>query len=231
MLKLQHNIVSILYVIKGLVEVHTSRMKEGRFKNPDEGYLCANQMLEKIYSEADRALMMTRKIGRTMAEPETGEDKISHEVSANLQEIWAKVITDFAKEEELDGFEVISAIPQEFPDIVCDSHQLTEILFCLIDNSLDAMGSSGKLIIRSYLGFKSGENKRCAYIQLSDTGPGMSDDRLKQLFEPFVTSKPLGKGSGLGLCLVQALVQKNGGSISVSSFKDCGTSITLTFPV
>jgi hypothetical protein len=64
-----------------------------------------------------------------------------------------------------------------------------------------------------------------------DTGEGVSPKDLSRLFEPFFTTKPEGKGNGLGLYLVKKLVEENQGSISLESFPNEGTAVTLAFPL
>jgi signal transduction histidine kinase len=67
-------------------------------------------------------------------------------------------------------------------------------------------------------------------LTVSDTGVGIPQDRLPQIFDPFFTSKPVGAGTGLGLSIVQGFTQQSGGTVTVTSEPGYGSSFQLTFP-
>ncbi|MDB5078950.1 MAG: domain S-box-containing protein [Chloroflexi bacterium] len=123
--------------------------------------------------------------------------------------------------------------------IMADPVQLEQVILNLALNARDAMPHGGKLTIKTLNttleegsivlqpGMSPGE-----YIQmiLSDTGIGMDQATTKHIFEPFFTTKETGKGTGLGLAMVNTIVQQNGGLISVSSKPGKGTSFTIYLP-
>ncbi|MFL5261851.1 MAG: sensor histidine kinase, partial [Anaeromyxobacteraceae bacterium] len=67
--------------------------------------------------------------------------------------------------------------------------------------------------------------------RVRDDGPGMAPEVKRRAFEPFFTTKPDGKGSGLGLSIVQGIVSRHGGAISVESAPGAGTAFTVMLPV
>lgn len=227
MLDLQHNVVNILYTIKGMIEAHMSRFEEGRFSGRDEALSHTREVMKRVYAQAELALLITKKISLAMRASNNGSDP-AHPIS--IREAWDAATKMLGTMYPVNGFEIINHIPHEFPRILCCRHDLVEILYCLADNAIQALEGKGKLIIRASLGFRS-EGEAIANIALADTGPGIPEETLTRLFEPFMTTKSLDKGNGLGLCLVKGLVRKNGGSISVSSFRGSGTTFTLVFPV
>lgn len=241
MLDLQHNLVSILYAMKGLIEAHMSHVEESRFKSSEEALTHAHEMMRKVYAQIERAILVTKRVSLAMSQSKKWEEPKDQ---VSIQEVWNEVIGILINQRSGHGLEVIGHIPHEFPEILCDRNDLCEIFYCLADNAIQAISATqhggsamnsdgngkGKLIIRVNLGFRPSE-ERVATITVADTGPGIPEEALAHLFEPFMTTKPLGKGNGLGLCIVRGLVQKNNGSISVSSFRDCGTTFTLTFGV
>jgi CheY-like chemotaxis protein len=95
-------------------------------------------------------------------------------------------------------------------------------------NARDAMPSGGEL--RISVARRVDGNASRVTLTVSDTGVGMSDEVKARAFEPFFTTKPVGKGTGLGLALVFAMVQQNGGAISVESDLGSGTRFELVFP-
>jgi two-component system NtrC family sensor kinase len=66
-------------------------------------------------------------------------------------------------------------------------------------------------------------------VRITDHGPGIPEAELKKVFEPFYTTKPPGKGTGLGLTIANEITRKYGGILSVESAPGRGTSFTFTF--
>jgi PAS domain S-box-containing protein len=109
--------------------------------------------------------------------------------------------------------------------------QVEQVIVNLAINARDAMPAGGKLQIKTA---KVGgpEKTDCRVVlSVSDTGTGMSNETMRHLFEPFFTTKPLGKGTGLGLFTSQAIVTRNGGSISFRSEPGSGSVFEIYLPV
>src|SRR5207247_510203 len=68
-------------------------------------------------------------------------------------------------------------------------------------------------------------------ILVQDTGSGISRENIKKIYDPFFTTKAAGKGTGLGLSVSYGIVQEHGGTISVESKPDAGTSFRLELPL
>ncbi len=234
MLDLQHNVVSLLYSIKGMVEVYLGRIETSHFDPGQDALSHAQITMQKIQAQADRALAVTQRIGMAMKAAGPGETKSLGTIS--IREIWQEAIGMLRVKHCLDGIDIIEHIPTDFSDIRCEAMELLEIMYCLADNAIQSLAAGstekqekGRLILRAQLGL-SVEGRMLTHISVSDTGSGIPSETLVRLFEPFVTTKPAGEGNGLGLCLVKGLVRKNGGQISVTSFHGCGTTFILTFP-
>jgi CheY-like chemotaxis protein len=123
--------------------------------------------------------------------------------------------------------------------IKADSGHVGQVLMNLVINARDAMPDGGKLIIATSNATLTEADARSHknavpgnYVVLivSDTGTGMTDDVKAHLFEAFFTTKPLGKGSGLGLATCQTIVQQSGGHIEVTSEIGKGTTFKIYFP-
>jgi hypothetical protein len=123
--------------------------------------------------------------------------------------------------------------------IKADSGYVGQVLMNLVINARDAMPDGGKLIITTAnvtLGGDQGfEHKNAVpgdYVMLSvkDTGTGMTDKVKAHLFEAFFTTKPLGKGTGLGLATCQTIVKQCLGHITFSSEVGKGTTFQVYFP-
>ena len=236
---MRHNLVNVLYTVKGYVETHLCQFKEGLFRSDDEALQHAREMMKRIYTQTDKALLITKRIGLAMkALPKTpGDIK-----PTSIKDVWGEITAMLQRQRSESGcVEIISHIADEFPNVLCDRSDLMEILYYLTDNAMQAMvdernpalpgrKEKGKLIIRASLGFRA-KDAPTATITIADTGPGIPEEMLTRIFEPFVTTREQSGGNGLGLCMAHALVRRNGGSIAVSSFKGCGTTFVLTFPV
>ena len=119
-----------------------------------------------------------------------------------------------------------------------DPVEIEQVIMNLAINARDAMPDGGKLIIqtknitmdegfRDYPGAAPGQY---VLLTVSDTGTGMDRDTLEHIFEPFYTTKEVGKGTGLGLAMVYGVVKNNGGHISCHSVPDKGTAFRLYLP-
>jgi len=227
MLDLQHNLVSMLYAIKGMAESHFLRADDRLFKDDREALEHARAVLEKVYSKSVQAMCVAKRVSLAIKE----QDKRDPEKSNTpLGEAWFEVANLLGRKYVARNIEIIQHIPREFPNVQCYRNDLIEILYYLSQNAVQAMKREGKLIIRANLEMSHGDDP-LATIVIADTGPGIPPEILSNLFEPFFTTKSAKEGNGLGLCLVKTLVKRNGGKISVSSFEGCGTSFTISFPL
>ncbi len=104
------------------------------------------------------------------------------------------------------------------------SSSLQQILFNLVTNACHAMNGKGQLFLTI------SESLNFHQIKVRDTGPGISQDRLKYIFDPFHTSKQEGSGTGLGLSIVKNLAQRIGARIEVQSVMGEGTEFKLEIP-
>jgi PAS domain S-box-containing protein len=123
--------------------------------------------------------------------------------------------------------------------ILADAGQMEQVLINLTANARDAMPDGGTLTIaaenvvldspRTFLDMHAAP---AGYVQISigDTGTGMKEPVLERIFEPFYTTKDLGKGTGLGLAVVYGIVRQSGGYIEASSTPGAGTLFRLLFP-
>ncbi|WP_250032422.1 PAS domain-containing sensor histidine kinase [Paractinoplanes maris] len=121
-----------------------------------------------------------------------------------------------------------------------DPGQVQQVLLNLAINARDAMPDGGTLVLEANATTLDGDDvimqpalAAGAYARLlvSDTGHGMSADTVARIFEPFYTTKPRGKGTGLGLATVYGIVTEAGGSINVYSEIDIGTTFRVYLPL
>jgi len=117
------------------------------------------------------------------------------------------------------------SLQADLPEITADPAQLSQVLVNLVINSLQAMPKGGKLMVQT------GLCEEGLLLAVEDTGVGMSEDVLKQLFVPFFTTKDVGQGTGLGLPVVHGIVISHGGTLRVKSELGRGTRFEIRLPV
>lgn len=113
----------------------------------------------------------------------------------------------------------------ELPPIPGDESQLKQLFLNLLMNALQAMPEGGELSVETAL--PASGQLACAAV--SDTGCGMSEEVLERIFDPFFTTKH--EGTGLGLSVAYAIVERHRGQINVRSTPGKGTSVTVKFPL
>jgi len=109
------------------------------------------------------------------------------------------------------GVELVRKLSSDLPEITADPAQLNQLIVNLVVNALQAMQGKGKITVQT----QSSDQE--VHLIVEDTGTGMTDEVLEQIFIPFFTTKDVGHGTGLGLPVVHGIVTAHGGSINVVS--------------
>jgi two-component system, cell cycle sensor histidine kinase and response regulator CckA len=124
------------------------------------------------------------------------------------------------------------------PAVQADFSRLQQVLVNLILNALDAMPEGGELGLCTDLvssdavpGRKNEEKNQSVRITVADTGSGIPENLRLSIFDPFFSTKPGGKGAGLGLSSAQAIVRQHNGRIEVQSILGAGTKFSIYLPV
>lgn len=112
-------------------------------------------------------------------------------------------------------------------NLICyiNGESLKHVFINLISNAVDAIHENGKIIINCYV------ESHSLFIDFKDNGEGIKEDALKDIFNPFYTTKPIGEGTGLGLYITYNEIKKNNGDISVESKLGIGTCFHIKIPL
>ncbi len=126
---------------------------------------------------------------------------------------------------ELDSGKIICRLKlsPDLPLVLIDQSQIKQVLLNLMKNALEAMPEGGSLTVSSWV-----DNSR-VWISVQDTGEGISEDKIKNVFSPFFTTKD--KGTGLGLAVCFRIVQDHGGEVFVESKEGQGSTFSFFLPV
>lgn len=111
------------------------------------------------------------------------------------------------------------------PPVECLPSQLNQVFMNLLMNAAQAIETKGTITIRT------GTGNNTIWIEIADTGNGIAPEGLRHIFEPFYTTKPVGKGAGLGLFVSYSIVQKHHGRITVESDVGKGTTFRVWLPI
>ena len=115
-------------------------------------------------------------------------------------------------------------IEEEALVIQADTVQITQIIFNLIINAIYFSPKNGVVTIEAF------QDTEHIILKILDEGPGLSEEALEKVFQPFFTTKPTGEGSGLGLSVVHGIVASHKGSIVAQNNTDKGAIFSVRLP-
>ncbi len=220
-----HDFNNMLGVILGHTELAIGKIGKGRY-----GSLLDN--LEIIQKAAERSAALTHQL-LAFARKDAAEPRI-----LDLNRSVSGLI-DMLKRIIGENIDLVWLPDEQIAPVKIDPSQVDQIMTNLCVNARDAIESIGRITIETgsahfdeayckrHMEFHAGD-----YVMLavSDDGCGMDRETLENIFEPFYTTKELGKGTGLGMATVYGVVRQNGGFINVYSEKSHGTSIKIYLP-
>lgn len=141
----------------------------------------------------------------------------------NINDILDRTLTVI--QHQLGNEIIIEKNYRELPEITCYPCQLSQLFTNILINAAQAMQGDGTIKIRSW------HEDECLYISISDSGHGIDQSNLNQIFNPFFTTRPIGQGQGLGLSVAWDVAQAHDGSIAVESELGKGATFTVQIPV
>ncbi|MBN2317291.1 MAG: hypothetical protein JXM79_25425 [Sedimentisphaerales bacterium] len=146
-------------------------------------------------------------------------------IRVNLNQILQDSLFFFEARCAKEGVELIRILSSDLPEITADPAQLSQVIVNLVVNALQSVCGTGRIRIETRFCDNS------VQLIVADTGVGMSEKLLEQIFIPFFTTKDVGQGTGLGLPVVHGIVTAHGGSIDVKSKVGHGTRFEIRFPI
>ncbi|MDY0375870.1 MAG: ATP-binding protein [Desulfobacterium sp.] len=187
--------------------------------NLDSSPAAIRKELSTIESAAFRASGITRQLldfGRKN-EPRKGMH--------NINDILEKVLQSFTKHRlELADIELIRNYAPRLPDIKIDADHISQVFLNMLNNAEGAIKEKGIITVSTDF------DRKFIRIKIQDTGEGMPLERIKEIFNPFYTTKEPGKGTGLGLSISLGIINSMGGSIEVQSLPGKGSIFTISLP-
>ena len=220
-----HDFNNILAGILGYASLMKMRMKV------DDKFF---RYIEIIEQSAQRAAELTNQL---LIFSRRGQTKLrAINMAAAIDEALKIIQSTFPK-----SIEIIVDVEKDLPQILADPTQMQQIIINLAVNARDALPdgegsitiSACKFLLQNTHILNKPEAKPGEYVclKISDTGIGIPDEIKEKIFEPFFSTKPKGKGTGMGLAMVYGAIRNLGGFIQLKSEVNKGTIFSLYFPV
>jgi len=158
-------------------------------------------------------------------------------VPIDCHEVIDKTLNFSAHLLQKEGVKIITKYSKGLPSILGNAPELQQVVLNMITNARDAIVSSKKADEKGgrkkefSIETKKGKNNKSVEIIFSDTGCGMPQDVAAKIFDPFYTTKPIGKGVGLGLSVSYGIIQNHHGKMEVQTKEGQGTQFKVVLPV
>ena len=213
-----HDFNNLLTIVSGFTELL------GQSMEPDETH---QMYLDEITKASNQAASLTQQLlafgRRQLLQPRVID---LNDIVRSMETMLRRLIG-----ENLELVTMLEASPSH---IRADAVQIQQALLNLVINARDAMPTEGMVVIttgnsREAIG-SDAQAIPLVTLSVSDSGHGMDHDTLARIFEPFFSTKEVGKGSGLGLATVDGIVAQSGGRIRVDSEPGQGTTFTILLP-
>ncbi len=205
-----HEIRNPLASVKGSVEILQSVIPAGHPKR---------EFVEIIREEADRLNRIVTEFLKFARPPEPRTEPVL------LNDLLRSTLLLLQKEIDRCGIRPEVELDPELPALRLDPDQIRQVLLNILINAIQAMPAGGRLGVRSRWEPAPGE----AVIEVEDTGPGVPEADLEQIFDPFYSTKP--DGSGLGLSISYQLIERHGGRILAENRAAGGLRLTVRLPL
>ena len=179
------------------------------------------QILEKIERQTFRAAKIVNGL-LTLSRPGTpGGERTAVDLNAVINDVYSLLEHQF----EIGRIKVRRELAPEPKVVLAIEHQMQQVFLNLFLNARDAMPSGGWLTVST----------RCdadtVIAEIADTGSGIPPEQLARIYDPFFTTKAIGRGTGLGLSISYGIVREHDGNIRCDSSVGQGTRFTLSLPV
>ncbi|MCC7417452.1 MAG: GAF domain-containing protein [Acidobacteria bacterium] len=177
--------------------------------------------VQTIYREADRAAKIVRNLLVFAGSRRLARRPVS------LNAVLAKVAALRAEACRAQNIELVRHYVEKLPRVQSDPLLLHQVFLNMVMNAEHAIGSTGRAGRIEITAAAPGDR---IVAMVRDTGPGIAPDVLPHIFEPFYTTKEVGKGTGLGLAIAYGIVQEHGGHITAANHAEGGAVFTVELP-
>jgi signal transduction histidine kinase len=210
-----HEINNPLFVITGYLDVLNEALQEGRVSTGE-----LTEIADKLGTASKSIVKLVSGIKTYIRIEDT--EPVPIDLNSAIQES-LDLVSFLYKQENI---ELKNSLVETYPMILGNIGKLQQVLMNLLSNAKDAMETSPDKVIS----VETREEGGRVIVEVSDTGCGIEPAHIKRVFTRAYSTKPVGKGSGMGLDLVRKMVKGMNGAISVESEVSRGTTFRIVFP-
>jgi len=145
----------------------------------------------------------------------------------NINSLIDRTLSLMERRFKLTNIKIVKKFDKSLPDLIVNKGRIEQVFMNILLNSLGAMPNGGKLTIST----KLSSTKDAVEIIFVDTGSGIAKEDLSKIFDPFFSTKPTGRGTGLGLSVSHGIIKNHGGSIEIDSELNRGTRALIRLPL
>ena len=182
------------------------------------------QQAEVILAQATRVMNITRQISE-FSRPQSAKPEAELLDINNLIRSTAKFISF---DRRFSSIDMVLNLDAQLPAVYAVGDHITQVVMNLLINAADA--SEGRVDPRPRIVISTSRHEKDIMVTVTDNGTGMDKVTLSRVFEEYFTTKPMGKGSGIGMAVSKSLIESGGGAISIESELGIGTTATLQIP-
>jgi signal transduction histidine kinase len=208
-----HEIGNPLAAIRGLLDL----MELGDLDRDEE-----TEFVSRIQRETERIHHTIRDLLDFSRNDDIPDGRI--ESSADLAEVVSDTIKLIDRQSRFRDIDLAVALEEDLPRVRGDHERLRQLLLNLLFNAADALGGKGRIEVSARNGGGVVE------LVVKDDGPGIDREILDQVFDPFVTTKAPGQGTGLGLAVCHTIVERLGGAIEAANREQGGAAFEVRLP-
>lgn len=183
--------------------------------------LVTEKMVEDIQESSRRIAELVKSV-KTFTHMDRGADKQYADIHIGIR----NTLTMLGYRKRKGNITLVEDFDHNLPPVKALIGELNQVWTNLIDNAFDAMEPANK----GTLTIKTEQDKEFVQVSIIDDGPGIPEDVRNRIFDPFFTTKEMGKGTGMGLEVVQRIVNQHNGSIKVKS-EPGHTEFIVCFPI
>ncbi len=221
---LAHEINNPLQVMKSeealAVEI-LDEMKANGNPGQAENIQMVRDCITRMGGQIDRCKRITLGLLKFARESEAAIQQI------DLKPFMREVVAMVERRAAVENIHLLQEFAPDLPRFQSDPAQLQQVFLNLLNNAIDALADKNEGEIR--VTASRGDDE--VVISVADNGCGIAPEHMEKIFLPFFTTKPVGRGTGLGLSTCYGIVTRLGGRITVSSEPNAGSVFTLHFPL
>jgi signal transduction histidine kinase len=213
-----HEINNPLSSIVGITE---AMMDEERVRNCVKGGAGCHP--ELVMEQAKRVMQITRQIGE-FSVPQSQEPELT-----DINSLVRSTCKFVSFDRRFRRLELTQSLDNQLPAVFVVADHIVQVLMNLLINATDALENCADAA--PMITVRTRQEGNSVLLQVTDNGCGISSENIDKVFKEYYTTKPPGKGSGLGLALCRTLVNDSGGDIYLESTLGEGTTVTIRLPI